>query len=180
MVHFKAAKCCQSAHHLYLASLCFIQKQDINDQFTEISHSSSRQQLLCPTEIKIQWAWELLPLTNNCQNTIAWAKSAVAYHSDLYHMLCWCSTSKLHHFFYLHKEYSYSFERRIAKRPCNKVIYCKRLLPWNFLGRRNNTNIQEKKYAHNKHQFRCAEYGKCNVSFYKMGYSNKTVYCFCK
>lgn len=53
---------------------------------------------------------------------IAWAKSAAAYHSDLYHMLHQCSTSRSQHFFYLHKEYSESFKRS-AKRPCNKVIY---------------------------------------------------------
>jgi len=78
MIHFKEAKHCQSAHHLYLASVCVIQKQGVNDQFTEIPRSSSRQQLLCPTAVKTPRAWELLPITNNCQNTIAWAESAAA------------------------------------------------------------------------------------------------------
>lgn len=125
------------------------------------SCEASSQQLLYPTEIKTQKAWEVLPLKNNCQNTIAWAKSAVAYHSDLYHMLCWCSTSRLQHIFYLHKEYSQRFERRSAKMPRNKVIYESDCPCEPFLGRRNNINIQEKKKcAHSKHQFRCAEYKK--------------------
>lgn len=68
MIHFKEAKCCRIAHHFHLASLCLIQKQDINNPFTEnislffkttasVSHWDQNSKCLGVTAC-YKWLWK--------------------------------------------------------------------------------------------------------------------------